>query len=274
MFISHADAEPASYNNLAGPLGRVGIECWNPTDIRVGDSVAATLRAAITGSGLCVFAATRTSVESTWCHVELGAFWVLQKKILVHMADSSLAEADLPDIVRGSLHTPDIDRVVESVRVAVGGTGDAAGQEEADRTQHGRALVRDDPDYAAWLDAEPDREWRSRVLWVNGRHGRNDYERNTLNLRYSVTTVDPAQARDQLRETRFRAVVVGADADLPAGSIGWTNKYTLVVRYGQPAPSDASSGLAGPFAYARTMRELKAVIDERAAGGPVPTRPS
>jgi hypothetical protein len=40
--------------------------------------------------------ATRQCVESSWCSAELGAFWGHGKKVLVYVADESLAERTLP----------------------------------------------------------------------------------------------------------------------------------------------------------------------------------
>jgi hypothetical protein len=74
------------------------------------------LRQRIVEAELCVFVATRHSVESIWCGAELGALWGAGKTVVIYLAEASLSEDELPKQFKGHLAERRIARVVEAVQ--------------------------------------------------------------------------------------------------------------------------------------------------------------
>lgn len=113
VFISHSFGNKAGFLNVAHPLAAASIPYWNPdTDVRPGSSLREQLRQAIAECCVCVFVATRPALASSWCASELGAFWGAGKPIIVYLADPSLTESDLPEIVQGDVYEEVIYKVV------------------------------------------------------------------------------------------------------------------------------------------------------------------
>jgi len=136
VFISHSFDKKANFLNVADPLTTAGISYWNPEiDIKPGSFLRDRLREAIAECCVCIFVATRPSVESSWCASELGAFWGAGKPIIVYLADSSLTESDLPEIVQGDVYEEVISKVVaaagEVVKKSVPPRGEGDNSEAA-----------------------------------------------------------------------------------------------------------------------------------------------
>ena len=85
----------------------------------LGESIADRLRRAIDACEVCVFIATRRSVESPWCLAELGAFWGAGKRVLLFMADPDLNETSLPPQFNGILRADSGLALIEAILSAL-----------------------------------------------------------------------------------------------------------------------------------------------------------
>lgn len=129
VFISHSFDKKANFLNVADPLAAAGIPYWNPdTDVRPGSSLRDQLRQAISECCVCIFVATRTALASDWCASELGAFWGAGKPIIVYMADPSLTEDNLPEIVQGDVYEEVISKVVAAAGEVVKNSAPPSGK--------------------------------------------------------------------------------------------------------------------------------------------------
>lgn len=116
VFISHSFQDKPEFDNIADALELKNIEYWKPESLRAGASLAEQLRRSILEAEVCVFVATRNSVESAWCGAELGAFWGAGKPVLIYIAEATLPEDELPKQFQGHLTERRISRVVQSVQ--------------------------------------------------------------------------------------------------------------------------------------------------------------
>jgi len=115
VFISHSFKDKAEFDNVADALEQRGIVVWKPEAMMAGGLLSEKLRQSILNADLCVFVATRHSVESNWCGAELGAFWGAQKPVIIYMAETTLDDDALPDQFKGHLFERRIRRVVDAV---------------------------------------------------------------------------------------------------------------------------------------------------------------
>jgi len=81
-----------------------------------GDPLAGQLRKASQDCEVCIFLATRRSVDSPWCLAEVGAFWGSGKKVLLFMADPDLTDAMLPPQFKGNLMVSDAATLFAAAR--------------------------------------------------------------------------------------------------------------------------------------------------------------
>src|SRR5262245_22402502 len=103
VYISHSFKNKPEFENLVGALTRENVPYWNPADIRSGVSLRERLRSAVAQCEVCIFIATHQAADSGWCSAEMGAFWGAGKPVIVYLADSSLAEKGLPEVVQGDV---------------------------------------------------------------------------------------------------------------------------------------------------------------------------
>src|SRR5262245_20309869 len=103
VFISHSFENKAEFDNIADALEAEGIQYWKPESLKAGASLSEQLRTAIMESEVCIFVATRHSVESNWCGAEIGAFWGAGKPVVVWVAEASLQENQMPKQFQGQL---------------------------------------------------------------------------------------------------------------------------------------------------------------------------
>lgn len=96
-----------------------GIAFWNPAEIRPGASLREQLRAAVERCSLCIFIATRKSINSSWCGAELGSFWGAGKPIIVYLAEASLTDDELPQIVQGDVWERRISKIADRAKEIV-----------------------------------------------------------------------------------------------------------------------------------------------------------
>jgi CheY-like chemotaxis protein len=115
-FISHSFENRPEFENVTDALNFRGVEFWNPAAIRPGASLRDQLRAAVERCTLCIFVATRQSVDSSWCGAELGGFWGAGKPIIVYLAEASLKEDELPQIVQGDVWERRISRIADRAK--------------------------------------------------------------------------------------------------------------------------------------------------------------
>jgi CheY-like chemotaxis protein len=115
-FISHSFENKPEFENVTDALDAKGVAFWNPADIRSGASLREQLRSAVERCELCIFIATRKSVESSWCGAELGAFWGAGKPIIVYLAEASLTDDELPQIVQGDVWERRISKIADRAK--------------------------------------------------------------------------------------------------------------------------------------------------------------
>src|SRR5215210_7213881 len=101
VFISHSFEDKPEFDNIADALEQKGVEFWKPESLRAGASLSEQLRQSILEAEVCVFVATRRSVQSSWCGAELGAFWGAGKPVLIYIAEATLPEQELPKQFHG-----------------------------------------------------------------------------------------------------------------------------------------------------------------------------
>jgi CheY-like chemotaxis protein len=115
-FISHSFENRPEFENVTDALELRGVPFWNPAEIRPGGSLRDQLRVAVERCNLCIFIATRKSVDSSWCGAELGAFWGAGKPIVVYLAEASLTDDELPQIVQGDVWERRISKIADRAK--------------------------------------------------------------------------------------------------------------------------------------------------------------
>src|SRR5262245_34597507 len=118
VFISHSAKDQAIYSTLCLALDAHDVMRWDQTTMSLGGSLADQLSRAINDCEVCVFLATRRSIESPWCLAELGAFWGAGKNVVLFMADPDLAETALPPQFKGNLRADCGPELIEALRKA------------------------------------------------------------------------------------------------------------------------------------------------------------
>jgi CheY-like chemotaxis protein len=113
VFISHSFDDRPELDNLTEALTQGNVEYGDSSaEVRPGNSLRDQLRRAVKDCSVCIFIATRSSLLSNWCGSELGAFWGAGKPIIIYLAEPSLKDADLPQILQGDVWERRISRVV------------------------------------------------------------------------------------------------------------------------------------------------------------------
>ena len=118
-FISHSFENKPEFENVTDAVELRGVAFWNPAEIRPGASLREQLRSAVEKCRLCIFIATRKSVDSSWCGAELGAFWGAGKPIIVYLAEASLTDDELPQIVQGDVWERRISKIADRAKEIV-----------------------------------------------------------------------------------------------------------------------------------------------------------
>ncbi|MBC7729733.1 MAG: TIR domain-containing protein [Microbacteriaceae bacterium] len=115
-FISHSFENKPEFENVTDALELKGVAYWSPAEIRSGASLREQLRAAVEKCSLCIFIASRKSIDSSWCGAELGAFWGARKPIVVYLAEASLTDDELPQIVQGDVWERRISKIADRAK--------------------------------------------------------------------------------------------------------------------------------------------------------------
>jgi hypothetical protein len=117
-FISHSFKDEAIYSAICLAIDAAGVPRWDASTMSPGESLAEQLRNAIRECEVCVFIATRRSIESPWCLAELGAFWGANKRVLLFMADPDLGDSMLPPQFKGNLRVNTAQELIRAVGAA------------------------------------------------------------------------------------------------------------------------------------------------------------
>lgn len=115
-FISHSFKDKAQFENISDALVERSVPHWDPSDMKSASSLRLQLQEAVGKCGVCIFVATRHSINSSWCGAELGAFWGAGKPIITYKAESSLTEDELPPIVQGDIWVERIKKIAERAK--------------------------------------------------------------------------------------------------------------------------------------------------------------
>ena len=127
VFISHSFENKPEFENITDALDLRSVPFWNPAEIRSGASLREQLRLAVEQCAVCIFVATRKSITSSWCGAELGAFWGAGKPIVVYLAEASLTDDELPQIVQGDVWERRIAKVADRAKeIMAQSAGDGA----------------------------------------------------------------------------------------------------------------------------------------------------
>jgi TIR domain len=86
-FMSHKSEDVGIYSAICLAFDGAGVQRWDPSKMSRDESLADQLRDAIRKCEVCVFIATRRSVESPWCLAELGIFWGAGKRVLLFLGE-------------------------------------------------------------------------------------------------------------------------------------------------------------------------------------------
>ena len=119
VFVSYSFQDEAIFSTLDLALDSTEIERWDSGSMSIGESLGDQLKAAIGHCEVCIFIATRRSIESPWCLAELGAFWGTGKRVILFMADPDLAETSLPPQFKGVLRTNTAPALIEAAKEAL-----------------------------------------------------------------------------------------------------------------------------------------------------------
>ena len=115
-FISHSKKDVATFTAFRAGLTGQGIVVWNPESMGAGASLSDQLREAINSSDVCIFFATKNSIQSDWCMAEVGAFWGAGKDVIVYKADPEVDQSLFPPQLQGDIWRDDFDLVVRDVK--------------------------------------------------------------------------------------------------------------------------------------------------------------
>ena len=121
-FISHSFDNKPEFENVTDALDIRGVAYWNPAEIKPGASLREQLRSAVEKCSLCIFIASRKSIDSSWCGAELGAFWGMGKPIVVYLAEASLTDDELPQIVHGDVWERKISKIADRAKEIISQT--------------------------------------------------------------------------------------------------------------------------------------------------------
>jgi hypothetical protein len=116
VFISHSEKDKATFSGFRAGLIGQGIEVWNPESMGAGASLSDQLRDAINTSDVCIFFATKNSIQYEWCMAEVGAFWGAGKGVIIYKADPDVEEKLFPPQLKGHIWRDNFDYVVSDVK--------------------------------------------------------------------------------------------------------------------------------------------------------------
>jgi len=119
VFISHSFKDEAIYSAICLALDGAHVDRWDPATMSPGDSLADQLRGAIQGCEVCIFLATRSSIESPWCLAEVGAFWGSGKTVIIFLADPDLTDSILPPQFKGNLMARTAHKLIEAIKNSI-----------------------------------------------------------------------------------------------------------------------------------------------------------
>jgi TIR domain/Super-infection exclusion protein B len=119
IFISYSEKDVAAYSSLCFALESERLEYWNTRTMKAGVSLKDQLREAINKCDVCIFIATRSSVNSKWCLAETGAFWGAGKRIILYVADPDIDKDEMPPLFEGDLWICNVRDVINQTKGAI-----------------------------------------------------------------------------------------------------------------------------------------------------------
>jgi predicted O-methyltransferase YrrM len=97
VFISYSSIDAVLLKNtLNSALKLHNVDSWTDKGIANGEKITEKLYAMIQKCEICILLATRNSLASQWCQMEMAAFWSAGKQVLIFSPDASLTRKDLP----------------------------------------------------------------------------------------------------------------------------------------------------------------------------------
>jgi len=131
-FVSFSSKDEAIYSAICLALDGAEVKHWDQKTMSPGDSLGDQLREAIRVCEVCVFIATRRSIESQWCLAELGAFWGAGKKVLLFLADPDLDDSMLPPQFKGNLRVNTAQDLIKDIKATIEQYTEALAQAKGD----------------------------------------------------------------------------------------------------------------------------------------------
>ena len=121
VFISHSHKNIDVYQQVCRELEKEGISYWNGVTYACLKDLNDQIKDAINNSDICVFIATKDSVESKYCHAETSYFWATEGKRLIvytpsHSFNSTEIPEHLPEHLRERPRTAKLTDVIRELR--------------------------------------------------------------------------------------------------------------------------------------------------------------
>lgn len=113
VFLSYSTRNSAKADAIRKILGAARLRCFMAEhNVRGGDRLSEAIRRALRGAGEVWLLVSPDSVKSAWVQRELGAAWVLEKRVLPILYRCDVD--DLPDVLK-DIKAIDFDEVAEEV---------------------------------------------------------------------------------------------------------------------------------------------------------------
>jgi TIR domain len=114
VFISYPSQSYEAARLLMKKLDAEEIDVWFDEErIHAGPPVLDNIRPGIQASAGCIFVLTEHSINSHWCHAEVGAFLLNDKSVIVYRPDE---KTPIPDYLQGLTFAKTDDAVVTAVK--------------------------------------------------------------------------------------------------------------------------------------------------------------
>ena len=116
VFVSYAQQDSALAEEVFRRLRPLSVEVWSDDQLTAGENWRDVLRSRLRDSNYFVFLLTPRALESSWVLQELGAAWVLGKRIVPVATDRRLVERLPVDLGQARTVTfDDMDKLEEAL---------------------------------------------------------------------------------------------------------------------------------------------------------------
>lgn len=124
VFISYSSADKKLLSNILDAALKVAeVESWTDQGIENGEEITQKLREMVKKCEVCILLATRNSLASQWCQMEIAAFWSAGKRVLILSPDGSLKVNDLPSFLKGINFNGDVRDVLRVAKKEIESQG-------------------------------------------------------------------------------------------------------------------------------------------------------